>query len=108
MLAELAATAETDAAFARRTGTALHRIYYWRRRLAAPPTTAGSPPSTDRERFVPVRIVGGTAPRTENAAVSGACVEAHLVSGVRLVFRGDWNAETLRPWLAALEAGHAR
>ena len=108
MLAELAATGESDAAFARRTGTALHRIYYWRNRLAGEERSPRARRSASNDGFVPVRIVGGATSRDDRLAPDACQVEACLVSGVRLVFRGKWDVEALRPWLASLEATHAR
>lgn len=101
MLEELSASGESDAVFARRTGVAPHRIQYWRKRL-------GEEPEVARERavagFVPLRVVETEA---EQPARATRRVEARLGGGARLVFTGDWDRASLRPWLAALGADDA-
>ena len=103
MLAALAASGESDGAFARRTGVAPHRIYYWRKKLERP-----SRALTERtvSGFVPVRVVDEPDPRAV-ATSSVRQVEATLPSGARLVFRGVWDRVSLRPWIAALGARDA-
>lgn len=102
MLAALAASGESDRAFARRTGVAPHRIYYWRKKLERP--------SRADERtvsgFVPVRVVEERPPQLTTTSSTGQ-VEATLPSGARLVFRGAWDRASLRPWIAALGASDA-
>ena len=99
MLAALSASGESDRAFARRTGTAPHRISYWRKKLAGGDSADGQ---SKGPGFVPVRVVEAPpAPDTANAPRE---VEALLPRGVRVVFRGDWDRAALQPWLAVLGA----
>lgn len=106
MLEALAASAEKDAAFGRRTGVAPHRIRYWRRKLAADRSGRNDRASapTAATGFVAVRVVKDAPAPLVRAAGQ---VEATLRGGTRLVFSGEWGGEQLRPWLAALEARHA-
>jgi hypothetical protein len=103
MLAALEASGESDRAFARRTGVAPHRICYWRKKLE------GAPASRNERTvagFVPVRVVEERPPQAP-APRAPRQVEALLPSGARLVFRGEWDRASLRPWLASLGASDA-
>ena len=87
MLAELAVSELSCAAFCREYGVARHRVDYWRKRLAN--RVAGG--------FVAVDVVS-SAP----AAPVAPAVEVVLESGRKLRFTGAWGADALAPWLQAL------
>ncbi len=99
MLEELAASGESDAGYSRRTGVASHRIQYWRKRLGAEPL-ARSMAGTGG--FVPVLVVDEPEQTMDRRQV-----EVTLRTGATMVFRGDWNAVSLRPWMAVLGGDHA-
>ena len=83
------------------TGIAVHRICYWRKKLAARKPQRSV---VTARGFVPVRVVEDLA---ESAASAPPWVEAALPGGVQLQFHGTWSQTELQPWIAALGASNA-
>jgi transposase-like protein len=109
MLAALAASELSVAAFCRLHDIPPQRVWYWRKQLGE---TGGAqespvPPKPKRQRrFAPV-IAKADRPSEAppNVASPMQTLEAMLPGGRRVVVHGQWDASSMRSWLEAIGDG---
>lgn len=90
MLEEFAASGESAARFARRSGVSARRLAYWKERLA----------DTGKPAFVPVAL--------PSASAAAACAHLEIVSGgVMVRVREDLDVEHLARIVEALARRNA-
>ena len=108
MIAALTASDLSVAAFARQHEIPKQRIFYWRERLSKLKRKQGS---VVRKRdgqpvgFAPMVVKAGPSGEAAPPAsrVPMQTLEATLASGSRVVVHGQWDATSMRAWLAAID-----
>ena len=108
MVAALAASELSIVDFARLHGIGKQRLFYWRQRLVELDAPQESPSrsrhSSQSQKFAPV--IAKESEPSESSRPLGTpmqTLEATLPTGSRVVVHGQWDASSMRTWLAAIE-----
>jgi len=105
MLAELSASKLSVSAFARLHEIPKQRVFYWLERLSDSDGKEGH--HVGGSGFAPIKVkanpVVECSPPRSQAAVPVQTLETTLANGSRVVVHGQWDASSMRFWLAAIE-----
>ena len=109
MLAALAASELSVAAFCRLHDVPPQRVWYWRKQLGETGSSQASPVAPKpipTSKFAPVIAKPSLQSEEQQMPTSlMQTLEATLPGGSRVAVYGQWDAMSMRSWLEAIEGG---